>query len=111
LARREGVSRFEVWLVALNPTVGSEIQKTRPCVIVSPDDLNRQLRTLIVCPMTSRIWNVPFRVTSHFAGQEGSIALDQMRAVDRRRLVRHLGRLDDFAASEVLQRLAQMFAP
>jgi mRNA interferase MazF len=105
------VSRFDVWLIGLDPTIGSEIRKTRPCVVVSPDDLNRQLRTLIVCPMTSRAWNAPFRVASRFAGHEGSIALDQMRSVDRQRLVRRLGRLHDRTASEVLERLAQMFAP
>ena len=105
------MSRFEVWLVGLDPAVGSEIRKTRPCVVVSPDDLNHQLHTLIVCPMASRIWNAPFRVVSHFAGHDGSVALDQMSAVDRRRLVRRLGRLDEDTASQILRRLAEMFAP
>jgi mRNA interferase MazF len=111
VVRREGVSRFDVWLVALDPTVGSEIRKTRPCVVVSPDGLNRQLRTIVVCPMTSRVWDAPFRVTSRFAGQDGSVSLDQIRTVDRHRLVRRLGRLDEVTAREILQRLGHMFAP
>ena len=104
------INRFEVYLVNLDPTVGSEIQKTRPCLIVSPDELNHHLRTTIVAPMTTKGKSYPTRVSCRFKGKKGQIVLDQIRAVDRNRLVKKLGRLDDETATEVLDVLAELFA-
>jgi mRNA interferase MazF len=103
--------RFDVYLVALDPTVGHEIQKTRPCVVVSPDDLNRHLKTIIVSPMTTRIRGSAFRAACRFQGKSGEIALDQIRTVDHSRLVKRLGRINAPTQTAVLQILAQMFAP
>lgn len=104
------VSRCEVYLVDLEPTVGSELQKVRPCVIVSPDELNRHLRTVLVCPLTSSRTAYPFRVDCQFADREGQIATDQMRVLDRSRLGRCLGRLDDATGDRLLRTLSAMFA-
>ena len=103
--------RHDVYLVNLDPTVGAEMRKTRPCVVVSPDDLNGALRTVIIAPMTSTRWKAPFRVPTRFAAQEGSITLDQIRTVDRSRLVRRLGTLDPATSDAVSDRLVKMFAP
>ena len=97
----------EIWLVNLDPVVGREIAKTRPGAIVSPDELNARLGTVIVAPLTSTIKPWPFRVRLRFARRNGSIALDQMRAMDRARLVRRLGRVD---AAPILAVLREMFA-
>lgn len=102
--------RFDVFLVTLDPTLGSEIRKTRPCVIVSPDEANRTLRTALVAPMTKGGEAYPSRVPSAFGGTGGYVALDQMRAVDRLRLVRRLGRLDAATQDAVLDRLQAFFA-
>jgi len=99
--------RGEVWLVNLDPIVGREIAKTRPGVVVSPDELNAHLGTVIVAPLTSTIKPWPFRVPVRFARRNGAIALDQMRAMDRTRLVRRLGRVD---AAPILAVLREMFA-
>jgi mRNA interferase MazF len=104
------VKRGEVWLAALDPTVGSEIQKTRPCVIVSPDELNDRLHTAIVCPMTTGSRPAPFRVAVKFKGKDGLILPDQMRSVDRARLVKRLGLVDADALNDILQVLTEMFA-
>ena len=104
------INRFEVYLVNLDPTVGSEIQKTRPCLIVSPDELNHHLRTTIVAPMTTKGKPYPTRVSCRFKGKRGQIVLDQIRAVDRNRLVKKLGRVDAETATEVLDVLAELFA-
>ena len=104
------VNRFEVYLVNLDPTVGSEIQKTRPCVIVSPDEMNRHIATVIVAPMTTRGRQYPTRVSCKFQGREGQIVLDQIRTVDKARLVRKLGRLIKPNQDAVLAVLAEMFA-
>ncbi len=103
------VERFEVYLVNLDPTVGSEIQKTRPCLIVSPDEMNRRISTVIVAPMTTGGRNYPTRVLCHFQGKDGLIVLDQLRTVDKTRLVRRLGSLDRQTQVEVLRILAEMF--
>ena len=87
----EAPKRDEVWLIALGPTTGSEIQKTRPCVVVSPDEMNRHLGTIIIAPMTSAVRQYPTRVPIVHAGKPGEVVLDQLRAVDRSRLVRKLG--------------------
>jgi mRNA interferase MazF len=102
--------RFEVWLVNLDPTVGSEIAKTRPCVVVSPDAANKFLRTVLVAPLTHASKRYPTRVDSHFQAQPGQIALDQIRAVDTVRLVKHLGMLDEATGRAVCAVLGEMFA-
>jgi len=104
-------SRFDVFLITLDPTVGHEMQKTRPCVVISPDDLNQHLRTVIVAPMTSRGRSYPFRATCRFQGKSGEIALDQIRTVDQSRLVKRLGRISAQTQTTVLQILERMFAP
>ena len=105
------LGRFDVVLVQLDPTLGSEIQKTRPCVVVSPDELNGAPRTLIVAPMTTAGRDYPWRVPTRFAGRAGRIAVDQLRTIDRARVVRRLGALDAGASRRVLDVLAEMFAP
>jgi len=104
------VSRGDIFLVELNPTRGSEIRKTRPCVIVSPDELNSHLRTFIVAPLTTGGHSYPFRVRCTFDGKDGHVVADQLRAVDRERLVKHLGRLSDTTLNELLGVLQAMFA-
>src|SRR5579883_3138413 len=103
--------RFDVHWVALDPTVGSEIQKTRPCVIVSPDELNQYLPTVIVAPMTTRGRPYPTRVSCRFDGKDGRIVLDQLRTVDKRRLLNRMGALDAATQRQVLAVLAALFAP
>jgi mRNA interferase MazF len=105
------VSRFEVYLIALDPTIGTEIRKTRPCLVISPDEMNHRVRTVIVAPMTTKGQPFPTRVPCRFQGKNGLVVLDQIRTVDNRRLVRKLGRLERKTATEVLQILAEMFAP
>lgn len=105
------VNRFEVYLVSLDPTVGSEIRKTRPCLVVSPDEMNHHIRTVIVAPMTTKGRPYPTRVRCRFGGKTGQVVLDQMRAVDQARLVRRLGHIDRRAGSTVLAVLQEMFSP
>lgn len=104
-------SRFEVYLVRLDPTQGRELQKTRPCVIVSPDEMNRHIGTVIVAPMTTKGQPYPTRVPVRFRRKGGQIVLDQIRTVDKTRLVRCLGKIDDATARGVLVVLGDMFAP
>ena len=104
------VSRGDIFLVELNPTRGSEIRKTRPCVVVSPDELNTHLRTFIVAPLTTGGHPYPFRVRCRFEGRDGHIVADQLRAVDRDRLVKRLGRLSETTLNELLGVLQAMFA-
>lgn len=103
------VKRGEVWLAALDPTIGSEIQKTRPCVVVSPDEINAHLRTAIVAPMTTGGRPAPFRVPIKFKGKEGLILPDQMRALDKTRLVKRLGRVDAGTLRALFNVLGEMF--
>jgi mRNA interferase MazF len=105
------IRRFDVFLIALDPVVGSEIRKTRPCVVVSPDEMNRHLRTVIVAPMTTKGRPYPTRVPCRFQSKDGMIVLDQMRAVDASRLVRRLGRIGEQTRQAVLALLADLFAP
>jgi mRNA interferase MazF len=105
------VKRFDVYLARLDPTLGSEIQKTRPCLVVSPDDLNRFAKTVIIAPMTTKGHANPFRLGCTFQGKQGRVVLDQIRAVDKGRLVRKLGRVDTRTQSLVLAVLGEMFAP
>jgi len=106
-----GGTRGDVFLVDLNPTRGSEIRKMRPCVVVSPDELNAHLRTLIVAPLTTGGHPYPFRVPCRFGGKSGHIVVDQIRTVDRERLVRRLGRLAPATVGRTLSVLQEMFAP
>ena len=103
-------SRFDVYLVYLDPAVGSEIQKTRPCVIISPDEMNRTMATVIVAPMTSQGKRYPTRIPCEFQGKSGFVVLDQIRTVDKTRLVKHLGKLSDDEKTAVLSALADTFA-
>jgi mRNA interferase MazF len=105
------VARFQVYLVRLDPTEGHEIQKTRPCLVISPDEMNRHIQTVIVAPMTTATRSYPSRVEITFDGKSGQVVLDQIRAVDRFRLVRLLGSLDRASADKVLDVLQRMFAP
>ncbi len=107
---RHEVLRGEIWLAALDPTVGSEIQKTRPCVIVSPDELNAGLRTVIVAPMTSGSRPAPFRVALRFKGKDGLILPDQLRTLDKARLLKRLGRVESRTLSSLMQVLGDLFA-
>jgi mRNA interferase MazF len=107
VAHKTSPRRGEVWLVNLDPVVGGETAKSRPALVVSPDELNAHLATYIVCPLTSTIRPWPFRIEVQFARRRGSVAIDQVRVMDRERFVRRLGRLDATAA---LARLREMFA-
>jgi len=105
-----GMKRFDVYLVNLDPTIGNEIQKTRPCLIVSPDEMNRHIATVIVAPMTTKGQPYPTRVPCQFQGKNGQIVLDQLRTVDKVRLVRRLGRIGKQTQEAVLAVLAEMLA-
>jgi mRNA interferase MazF len=105
------VKRFDVYLINLDPTIGSEIQKTRPCLVISPDEMNRFIRTVIVAPMTAKGASYPTRVVCKFQGKRGHIVLDQIRTVDKTRLARRLGKIDKQTQSEVLSILGEIFAP
>jgi len=105
------VGRGDVYLINLNPTRGGEIRKTRPCVVVSPDELNAHLGTFIVAPLTTGSHPYPFRVQCRFAGKTGHVVLDQVRTVDQERLVRRLGRLTPGTLARALAVLQEMFAP
>ncbi len=101
--------RDEVWLIALDPSKGSEIRKTRPCLVISPDEMNEPLQTLLVAPMTTTLRSYPTRVKLTFRNKTGQVALDQLRAVDRQRLVRKLGAIPARTAHEVSSVLVEMF--
>jgi mRNA interferase MazF len=105
------INRFDVYLVNLDPTIGSEIHKTRPCLIVSPDEINHNLRTVLIAPMTTKGRSYPTRVSCRFKKKNGQVVLDQIRAVDQIRLIKRLGRLDSQTSADVLDVLQQMFAP
>ena len=104
------VKRFDVYLVNLDPTVGSEIQKTRPCLIVSPDEMNRNIRTVIIAPMTSAQKNYPTRVSCSFKKKEGQTVLDQIRTIDKTRLIKKLGMIDSRTQLDVISILQRLFA-
>jgi len=104
------MNRFHVYLVTLDPTLGSELKKTRPCVIISPDESNRHLATVIVAPMTTKGRGYPTRIPCRFQGKQGQIVLDQLRTVDKVRLVKRLGRISPSVQSALLAALAEMFA-
>lgn len=102
--------RFDVFLVGLDPAVGSEIRKTRPCLVISPDEMNRHIRTVIVAPMTTVERNYPTRVSCTFQEKTGQIVLDQIRTIDKKRLVKKLGAIDPQARVEVISVLQRLFA-
>ena len=104
------IRRFDVFLVNLDPTVGSEIKKTRPCVVISPPEMNRHLRTVIVAPMTTKGLEYPTRVSLKFKGKTGQIVLDQLRTIDKARLIRKLGTISPAAQQQVIEVIAEMFA-
>jgi mRNA interferase MazF len=105
------VRRFEVWLVGLDPTMGTEMRKTRPALIISPDEMNRHIATVIIAPMTTKGRPYPTRVHCKFQGKSGQIVLDQIRAVDKSRLIRRLGKVAPAVRQQVCDALAEMFAP
>ena len=104
------VNRFDVYLINLDPTVGSEIQKTRPCLIVSPDEMNRHIRTVIVAPMTTAGKDYPTRISCKFKKKKGQIVLDQIRTIDKTRLVKKLGSINPETQLEVISVLQRLFA-
>ncbi|MDZ4860118.1 MAG: type II toxin-antitoxin system PemK/MazF family toxin [Candidatus Hydrogenedentes bacterium] len=103
------VRRFDVFLIALEPTIGSEINKSRPCLIVSPDEMNKHLATIIVAPMTTAPRNYPTRIPCRFKNTSGRVALDQLRTIDKSRLIRKLGTIAPDTQRRVLDALAEMF--
>ena len=104
------VNRFDVYLINLDPTVGSEIQKIRPCLIISPDEMNRHIRTVIVAPMTTAGKEYPTRVSCIFKKKKGQIVLDQIRTIDKSRLIKRLGAIDQNTQLEVIAVLQRLFA-
>jgi mRNA interferase MazF len=104
------VKRFDVFLVNLDPTIGAEIQKTRPCLVISPDELNDYIQTVILAPMTTKQRAYPTRISCRFEEKDAQIVLDQIRTVDKRRLIKRLGRIDGRTQREVLDVLAELFA-
>ncbi len=102
------VLRYEVYLVRLNPTVGSEIQKTRPCIVISPNEMNI-LKTVIIAPLTSKGFDFVFRPKINFQGKEGLVLLDQIRTVDKSRLVKKIGVIEEEKAKEIADILVEMF--
>ena len=111
MVKTEDIRRGDVFLVSLDPAKGGEIKKTRPCVIVSPDELNAHLRTYTVAPLTTGGHPYPFRVPCRVEGRSGYVVIDQIRTVDRERLVRRLGKLAPSTLGRVLAILQEMFTP
>lgn len=105
------ISRFEVHLVNLDPTVGHEIKKTRPCLIISPNEMNHNISTVIIAPMTTKGRNYPTRISCSFKGKNGQIVLDQIRTIDKKRLVKKLGVISKKTQTKTLNLLHEMFAP
>jgi mRNA interferase MazF len=104
------VKRFEIYLVNLDPTIGVEIQKRRPCLIISFDEMNRNVKTAIIAPMTTKARGFPTRIACQFEGKNGFIVLDQIRTVDKVRLIKKLGEIDNETRLEVLEKLQEVFA-
>lgn len=105
------VRRGDVWLVVLDPTIGSEIRKSRPCLVVSPAELNEHLKTVVIAPLTTGGRTTSFRVPVSFQGKQGLILLDQLRAVDKMRLARHMGKVTEKTLLSSLRVLQEIFAP
>ena len=104
------VKRFDIYLVNLDPTIGSEIQKTRPCLVISPDEMNRNIRTVIIAPMTSAKKEYPTRVSCSFRKKQGQIVIDQLRTVDKARLIQKLGTINSKTQLDVIAALQKLFA-
>jgi mRNA interferase MazF len=104
------VKRFDVYLVGLDPVIGSEIQKNRPCIVISPDEMNYNIRTIIIAPMTSASKDYPTRVPCTFKKKQGHIVLDQIRTIDKSRLIKRLGSIDSKAQLDVVTVLQRVFA-
>ncbi len=105
-----GINRFEVYMVDLDPTQGSEIQKKRPCLVISPDEMNEHISTVIIAPMTTKGRSYPTRVHCEFEGKDGQIVLDQIRTVDKTRLIKKLGKINPITQQEVIAVLSEMFS-
>lgn len=104
------IKRFQVYLINIDPTIGHEIKKTRPCLIVSPNEMNVNIGTVIVAPMTTKGRNYPTRVMSSFQDKKGQVVLDRIRTIDKRRLIKKLGSIDSTSQNKVLDILQEMFA-
>lgn len=104
------ISRFDVFLISLDPAQGSEIQKTRPCLVISPDEMNRKIRTVIIAPMTTSLRDYPSRITVNFMERIAQVALDQIRTVDKSRLMKKMGQITKEVSHKVLQALQELFA-
>lgn len=102
-------ARFDVWLISLDPAKGSEMRKTRPCLIISPKEINDYMKTVLIAPLTSTIKNFPFRVKCYFQDHQGEIALDHIRSVDKTRLVKRLGTINEQTALELCRTLNALF--
>jgi len=103
------VNRFEIWQVILDPTIGSEIKKSRPCVVVSPDETNKFLNTVTIVPLTSTIRNYPTRINCTFDSKEGQLATDQIRSIDKIRLIQKLGELDEKTSRNLCSLLSETY--
>ena len=103
-------SRFDIYYVNLAPTIGSEIKKTRPCIIISPDEMNNNISTVIIAPLTSRLRNYPTRIPCKVEGKQGQIVLDQIRTVDKIRLFKRVGSLNKITQTKILNILKEMFS-
>lgn len=104
------IKRFQIYLVNLDPTIGHEIKKTRPCLIISPNEMNRNIGTIIVAPMTTNERNYPTRLQCTFQDKKGQVVLDQIRTIDKKRLIKKLGSIDGKARNKVVNILQEMFA-
>ncbi len=104
------INRFEIFLVNLDPTLGHEIKKTRPCLVISPNEMNHNISTIIIAPMTSKSKNYPTRISCLFKGRKGQIVLDQIRIVDKKRLVKKLGVISKITQTQTINLLQEMFA-
>ena len=104
------VKRFDVYLISLDPTIGVEIQKTRPCLVISPDEMNTYIQTVIIAPMTTKVRNYPTRVSCRFEDKDAHVVLDQIRTVDKARLIKRLGRITTTTQKHVLAVLTELFA-
>ena len=104
------IKRFDIFLVNFDPTLGHEIKKTRPCLIISPDEMNRYISTVIVAPITTKVRDYPTRIECTFQGKTGQIVLDQIRTIDKKRLVKKLGKINKKLQNEVIRVLQEMFS-
>ena len=111
MVKSEDCRRFDMYLIALDPTVGSEMQKSRPCVVISPDEMNRHLQTVIIAPLTSTVRAYPTRINTTFRGKKGQIVLDQLRTVEKKRLIKKVGVINETTQNKVFSALFELFAP